>query len=69
MELKYIIGHNIRAHRKRLKLTQKQLAKLIYANNISVCRWELGDTTPSAEFIVRMARVFGCATDDICKEN
>lgn len=69
MELNYIIGRNIRAHRKRLKLTQKQLAKMVYSTNISVCNWELGETMPNAESIARLAKAFGCSTDDIYKEN
>jgi DNA-binding transcriptional regulator YiaG len=44
-------SNQIRALRKILKLTQKQLADLIGAQRVSVSRWEIGTSRPTGAYL------------------
>lgn len=49
--------------RKKHGLTQKEIAKLIGISQSSYSNWENGNTEPSLENVVRLAKLFGFTTD------
>lgn len=55
----------IRRHRKRMRLTQQDLAAAIQMNNRSVSDWERGVTIPGRDALRRLARVFQINLDEI----
>ena len=63
--MKLNLGENIRTYRRKLNLTQEQLADRLGVSGQSVSRWENGATYPDMEFLPVMARLFGCTTDDL----
>ena len=57
------LGKNIRNYRKKISLTQDQLADRLGVSGQSVSRWENGTTYPDIDYLPIMARLFGCTTD------
>jgi transcriptional regulator with XRE-family HTH domain len=49
----------LHAERKRLKLTQVQLAKILQTTQQAIGGWEAGKTLPRKEFYDRMCNLFG----------
>lgn len=56
-------GQKISAERKKLGLTQEQLADQMDVSRQAVSRWEADLAFPETEKIIRLARLFGCTTD------
>ncbi|KAJ8740021.1 helix-turn-helix domain-containing protein [Aeromonas veronii] len=52
-------NERIKELRKKHGLTQRKLGELIGATGPSVSQWESGDVSPSADYLVALARVFG----------
>ncbi|MDX2123242.1 MAG: S24 family peptidase [Aeromonas hydrophila] len=52
-------NERIKELRKKHGLTQQQLGEKIGARKASVSQWETGDVSPSADYLVALARVFG----------
>lgn len=52
-------NERIKELRKRHGLTQRKLGELIGATGPSVSQWESGDVSPSADYLVALAKVFG----------
>ncbi len=69
--MKLNLSENIRMNRKKLDLTQEQLAERLGVSFQSVSRWENGTTVPDLELIVQMTRIFGCTVDELlgCAQN
>jgi len=63
--MKLNIGENIRTYRRKINLTQEQLADQLGVSGQSVSRWENSVTYPDMELLPVMARLFGCTTDDL----
>lgn len=63
--MKLNIGENIRSSRRRLDMTQEQLADRIGVSYQSVSRWENGLTYPDMELIPALAEIFGISTDEL----
>jgi transcriptional regulator with XRE-family HTH domain len=59
------IGEIIRYKRKRLGLTQKQLADKAGFSKTSICYWECGIYYPSVMDLCDLADFFGCTTDEL----
>jgi transcriptional regulator with XRE-family HTH domain len=55
----------IRAHRKRLGLSQGQLAERLSVNRVSVTNWERGQSVPTDDNFERLAEVFGVGVPEI----
>ena len=49
--------------RKRLGLTQEQLALKINTSRQNITNWEIGYSVPSLELLNNCSQVFGCTTD------
>lgn len=52
-------NERIKELRKKHGLTQQQLGEKIGARKASVSQWETGDVSPSADYLIALARVFG----------
>lgn len=61
------IGESIRYHRKRLKLTQAQLAERIGVTAQAVSKWESGAGLPDISMAVPLARALGTTTDELLR--
>lgn len=59
------IGERILLHRKRLGLSQEELAARLGVSRQAVSKWELGTSTPEPENIIALARIFGITTDEL----
>lgn len=55
----------IRAMRKKLHLSQSELAEKVGASLRTVSSWERGETVPDAEIIWNCALIFGCTPNDV----
>ena len=61
------IGESIRYHRKRLNLTQAQLAERLNVTAQAVSRWENGTGFPDITMAVPLARALGTTTDELLR--
>ncbi len=57
------LGKRIMAHRKRLKLTQDQLAEKLGVTAQAVSKWENDQSCPDINMLPRLAQLFGTSTD------
>jgi len=57
------LAENIRLFRKRLGLTQEDVAEAVFVAPQSVSKWERGETTPDIELLPALARLFGTSID------
>lgn len=58
-----MISENIRKYRKANNLSQDDLAELLNVSRQSISLWENGQTQPTLENVVALAKVFGVSTD------
>ena len=61
------IGMFIQTERKKLNLTQDELAQKICVSNKAVSKWESEQSTPDLEKVIIMSDFFGVTTDYILK--
>ena len=61
------IGGSIRYHRKRLKLTQAELAARLNVTAQAVSRWENGTGLPDITMAVPLAQALGTTTDELLR--
>lgn len=64
----YILNENIRACRKSLCITQRELAEKLGTTDKTVSRWESGVQIPDAEMVPALARVFGVSIGELYGE-
>ena len=62
---------NVKELRTEVKMTQQQLADLVYVSSRTIISIEKGQYSPSLMLAYRMAQVFGVTVEDLCclKEN
>lgn len=53
----------IRELRQKLKLTQEELAKKLGVERSTVTKWELGESKPRADMLVKLSKILGCSVD------
>ena len=63
--MKLNLGENIRTCRRRMDLTQEQLAERLGVSFQSVSRWENGSTYPDMELLPVLAGLFGVTVDHL----
>lgn len=63
--MKLNIGENIRSCRRKMNLTQEQLAEKLGVSFQSVSRWENDMTYPDMELLPVLAGIFGVSTDEL----
>lgn len=61
------IGESIRYHRKRLNLTQAQLAERLNVTAQAVSRWENDTGLPDIPMVVPLARALATTTDELLR--
>ncbi len=61
-------SYNIKFHRKRLGLTQKELAAKLFLSPQNISKWEKGACTPDIENLCRLADVLGVSVDSLVGE-
>lgn len=54
---------NIASERRRLGLTQSDLAKMVGKGRSSICKWEKDPDTIDGGSLKALARIFSCSTD------
>ena len=57
------LGARISSHRKRLGLTQDQLAEQLGITAQAVSKWEHDQSCPDITMLPKLARIFGTTTD------
>lgn len=63
MQLK--LGESIRSRRKKMGLTQEQLAEALGVTTGAVHKWESGKTTPELTMLVQIAQFFETSIDEL----
>ena len=61
------LGEKIFFHRRRLKLTQAQLAEKLHVSFQAVSGWENSATLPDVEKLCKLSCIFGVSLDDLLK--
>ena len=64
-EIKRNVAVNITANRKRLNMTQLQLAALLNYSDKAVSKWERGEAVPDVFVLKKMADIFGITVDEL----
>lgn len=54
--------------RKRMNITQKQLADLAGINQTDVSRYENGERIPTLSVAIKIAKALNCTVDELVKE-
>jgi len=68
--VKYRIGANIAAYRKRDGMTQATLAEKLNYSDKAVSKWERGESIPDVLILMQLAELFGITVNDlICDPN
>ena len=57
------LAENLRNFRKRMGMTQEEVAEAVFVAPQSVSKWERGETTPDIELLPALARLFETSTD------
>lgn len=60
-----LIGKFIQEERKKLNITQEELANMIHVSNKAVSKWENGKGIPSIDYIVLLAKTFNVSVSEI----
>lgn len=63
------IGDKIMSLRKERGYSQEELASLIGVSRQSVSKWELNDSVPDLDKIVRISDLFDISTDELIRDN
>ncbi len=59
------VGMRIADHRRRLDLSQEELAAKLYVTRQAVSKWEKGASVPSIDLLCELSRVFGVTPTEI----
>ena len=60
-----MLGNAITHHRKRLGLTQEQLAQRLDVTNQAVSKWETDQCCPDVTVLPKLADIFGISLDEL----
>lgn len=58
-------GQSIQKHRKKLGLSQEELAQKLFVSRQTVSLWEKGLTSPTPDNLLRLKEIFGVSVDEI----
>ena len=68
--VKYRIGANIAAYRKRDGMTQATLAEKLNYSDKAVSKWERGESIPDVLILMQLSELFGITVNDlVCDPN
>ena len=72
-EVSILFSYNLKALRKRVGLTQVELARKLHVANGTIAMWETGKREPNFETIQKIAEIFDVSIDDLignhCMDN
>jgi phage repressor protein C with HTH and peptisase S24 domain len=57
------ISHKIKAKRKELRLSQRELADLVGVTTSAISQWEREETTPKGDNLIKLAESFSCSIE------
>lgn len=60
-----MIKITLKAARVNAGLSQKEVADELGVSNKTLCSWEHGDTSPSANYIDKLCKLYNASYDDI----
>ena len=60
-------GKNIGYYRRKLKITQEELAERLYVSRQTISRWETDSVFPDVETIIKLCETFGCDMDTLVR--
>lgn len=61
------IGNQIREHRRRLGISQDELARRLYVSRVTVSHWETSKTLPDVQSMLLLANLFGTTIDELVR--
>ena len=64
-----ILADKIIEERKRLGLSQEELAEKLSVSRQSISKWEGAQSIPDINRIIEMANIFGVTTDYLLKDD
>ena len=64
-----MLSDNIRKYRKSKQMSQDELAEKLEVTRQSISLWETGQTQPSLDNIVALAKLFDISTDALLRDN
>jgi transcriptional regulator with XRE-family HTH domain len=64
-EIKASVAKNITLHRKKLNLTQAQLAEKLNYSDKAISKWERAEAVPDVYILHEMAVLFGITVDEL----
>jgi len=56
-------------YRKKVALTQEQLAEKLHVSRQTITKWETGVSIPSLEYLIDLSELFGVSIDSLIKED
>lgn len=59
------IGDKIQSYRKKLGLSQEELAQKLLVSRQTISLWEKGQTVPTIDNLIRLKEIFGVSVDEI----
>ena len=59
---------SFKEQRKRVGLTQMEVAKQLGVTDSAVNQWETGKTLPNVKRLGELAKLYGCTVDELLKE-
>ena len=60
---------SIKSKREEAGITQTVLAEILNIKQSTVAKWETGKAMPQADKLPEIAKILGCAIDDLFIEN
>lgn len=63
------LGKNIQYLRKQKKITQEQLAEIMFVSRQTISRWEADEIIPELNKLVALSEKFSCKLDALVKED
>lgn len=57
--------NQIKNQRKKLGLTQTQLADMLGVSQSAIAMWESGKNMPRADMLQKLSRILNCSIDDL----
>lgn len=60
---------NIAEERKKLEMTQTELAEKLNVGQSSVALWETGKNYPTVKKLLQIAEIFDCTLDDLVSKD
>lgn len=63
------LSEKIALQRKRKGWSQEELAFRLEVSRQAVSKWEIGNSVPDIDNVLKMSQLFGCSTDYLLKEN